>query len=82
MPKMQNDLLQNDLVFIDKNYPTTIFYLLTKAHLVFVDNQNWKATGKQFVNNNTKGRILKRLFQENKARQIFRKTSVRVHIRE
>ena len=35
---MQNDLLQNDLVFIDKNYPTTIFYLLTKAHLVFVDN--------------------------------------------
>ena len=40
---MQNDLLHSDLVFIDKNYPTTIFYLLTKAHLlhnnlVFVDN--------------------------------------------
>ena len=29
-----------------------------------------------FVGNKAKGRILKRVFQENKARQIFRKTSI------
>ena len=34
---MQNDLLHNDLVFIDKNYPTTKAHLLHN-NLVFVDN--------------------------------------------
>ena len=29
-----------------------------------------------FVGNKTKGRISKRVFQENKARQIFRKTNI------
>ena len=29
-----------------------------------------------FVGNKAKGRILKRVFQENKARQIFRKTNI------
>ena len=33
-------------------------------------------TGNQIIGNKAKGRISKRVFQENKARQIFRKTNI------
>ena len=43
-------------------------------HEVIFSNTNLE---KQFVGNKAKGRILKWVFQENKARQIFRKTKWR-----
>ena len=37
---------------------------------------NFELQDNQFVGNKAKGRISKRVFQENKARQIFRKTNI------
>ena len=34
----------------------------------------------KILGNNVKGRILKRVFQENKAHQIFRKTNISYHL--
>ena len=38
--------------------------------------RNVKYGNKYFVDNKAKGRISKQVFQENKARQIFRKTNI------
>ena len=50
----------------------------------FLPNRYIKATVTkkklQFVGNKAKGRISNQVFQENKARQIFRKTNISYHL--
>ena len=42
----------------------------------YEDFPNFNGLDAEFVGNKVKGRISKRVFQENKARQIFRKTNI------
>ena len=51
--------------------------LWTRTSVVFVGKTNSNARWKQIVGNKAKGRISKRVLQENKTRQIFRKRIAR-----